>query len=124
MIHFASGDLSSARMNVEKALELSQNCDEKHFEALSNIWLGRILGRDQESDVNEVTQNIYKGIKILDQLKLKPFSAQGYLFFGEFCLAREQRQKALEKLKIAEGMFQEMKMDYWLEKTRNILERF
>ena len=28
MVHFASGNLSGARMNMEKAMELSQNCNE------------------------------------------------------------------------------------------------
>jgi hypothetical protein len=122
MVHFASGDLSSARISAENAIELSRNCDEKHFEAISKIWLGRILGRVKRSEVSKVTQHIYEGIKILDDLRLKPFSAQGWLFLGEFYGNREQPDKAVENLKKAEEMFQEMGMDYWLGKTRSILE--
>ena len=123
MVHFASGDLSSARISAEKAMELSRNCDEKHFEAISKIWLGRILGRDKRSEVNKVTQHIYEGIKILDELRLKPFSAQGYLFLGELYADKGQMEKSLENLKKAEGMFNEMGMDYWLARTREILGR-
>jgi hypothetical protein len=34
-----------------------------------------------------------------------------------------QKDKALENLKKAEGMFREMGMDYWLAKTHKALER-
>jgi class 3 adenylate cyclase/tetratricopeptide (TPR) repeat protein len=123
MAHFASGDFRNARISAEKAIELSQNCDEKHFEAISRIWLSRILGRDKKSEVSEVTQHIFEGIKILNELSLKPFSAQGYLFLGELYGNRGQPDEAFKNLKKAEGMFQEMGMDYWLDKTQEILER-
>ena len=35
MVHFASGDFGSARISAERAMELAQNCDEKHFDAYS-----------------------------------------------------------------------------------------
>jgi tetratricopeptide (TPR) repeat protein len=123
MVHFASGDLSSARISAEKAIQLAQDCGERHFEATSRMWLGRIIGRVKESTVGNVTQSIYEGIKVLDELNLKPFSAQGYLFLGEFYGNRERPKKALENLRRAEAMFQEMGMDYWLGKTQEILER-
>jgi tetratricopeptide (TPR) repeat protein len=123
MVHFASGDLSSARISAEKAMELARNCQEKHFEAISKIWLGRILGRDKKSEGSKVRQHIYEGIKVLDELRLKPFSAQGYLFLGELYGDAGKREKALENLQKAEKMFQEMEMDYWLGMTRGILER-
>ena len=123
MAHFASGDLSSARISAEKAMGLAKDCDEKHFEANSKIWLGRIRGKEKGSETEEVTQQIYEGIEVLNELKLKPFSAQGYLFLGEAYDNRGQPDKASENLKKAEGMFQEMEMDYWLAKTQEILER-
>ena len=121
MVHFASGDLSSARISAEKAMELSQNCDEKHFEAISKIWLGRILGRVKRSEVRKVTQHINEGIKILDELRLKPFSAQGYLFLGELHTDKGQKEKVLTNLKRAEAMFKEMGMDYWLTRTEEVM---
>ena len=123
MAHFASGDLSSARISAEKAIELAQKCDEKHFEAISKIWLGRILGRVKRSEVRKVTKHIYEGIKVLDELRLKPFSAQGYLFLGELYADSGQKDIALENLKKSEGMFQKMGMDYWLAKTREVLAK-
>ena len=33
-----------------------------------------------------------------------------------------QKEKAIEKLKKAESLYQEMGMDYWLNRTREVLE--
>jgi hypothetical protein len=56
-----------------------------------------------------------------DELKLRPCFSQGYFFLGELYVDTGQREKALENLKKTERMFQEMGMDYWLAKTREIL---
>ena len=40
-----------------------------------------------------------RGIKILDELKLKAFYATGYLFLGELYADKSQNDKALETLK-------------------------
>jgi tetratricopeptide (TPR) repeat protein len=123
MVHFDSGDLEGARSCAEKALQLSRNGSEKHFEACSRIWLGRTLGRAGTSGAGRVEEHILEGIKILDELRLRPFSAQGHLFLGELYADGGQREKAQESLKKAEAMFQEMAMDYWLAKTQEVLGR-
>ena len=68
----------------------------------------------------EAEESIRKGIEILEPLQLKPFFADGYLALGELHIDMRQEEKALENLKKAERMFQEMGMDYWLAKTREI----
>jgi len=121
MIHFDSGDLSSAQTHAQKALELSQQNNEKYFEAPSLIWLGRILNQADPSKIDEAKKFIVEGIKVCSDLRMKPFCSMGYLFWGEFCAGAEQREQALESLKKAEGMFQEMGMGYWLYKTQEVL---
>ena len=64
---------------------------------------------------------ILQGIKICNELKIKPFSAQGYLFLGELYADSNKREKARENLKKAEGMFREMAMDYWLTRTEEVM---
>ena len=61
--------------------------------------------------------------KILGEQKMKSWCSQGYLFLGELYADTGQREKALEYLKKAQGMFREMGMDYWLGKTQEVLER-
>jgi len=92
-------------------------------EGLSRMELGRILGKADISQGGEAEKCILKGISILDELKLKPFSSQGYLYLGELYTDTGQRGKALETLIKIEGLFQEMGMDYWTSRTQSVLER-
>jgi class 3 adenylate cyclase/tetratricopeptide (TPR) repeat protein len=116
-----SGDLANAREYIEQALELSQNNKEKLNEAQSKIFMGRILGKSDISQGSKAEELILQGIKIADELKFKP--NLGSLFLGELYADTGQREKALETLKKAEGLFQEMGMDYWLRRTQEVLER-
>jgi tetratricopeptide (TPR) repeat protein len=122
MVHFDLGDLKTAQNCVEEAVRLSQNNKEKHHEAISRMWWGRLLGKSEASTGNG-EEYILQGMKISDKLKLKPFSAQGYLFLGELYADTDKMEKALEYLKKAEGMFKEMGMDYWLARTQEVLGR-
>lgn len=62
-----------------------------------------------------------EGFAILEDLGMKPAYAGGRMYLGEFYLDIGQKEKALENLKEAENLFQEMGMDYWLERTQKIL---
>ena len=58
----------------------------------------------------------------MEELRLKSYFSQGYLYLGEFYTDIGQKEKAQENLKKAERMFQEMGMDYWLVKTQAALK--
>ena len=122
-IHFDSGDPKNARSFIEEALKLSQKNNEKHIEGASWIWLGRILGKTDPSQTDKAEECILKGIKILDEMKIKPWCSEGYLYLGEFYIDTGQQEKAMENLKKAEGMFREMGMDYWLAKAQEVFRR-
>jgi len=123
MVHLDLGNLERARSCIEGAAEVAHNNNEKHIEADSRITLGRVLGKMGGSEGVKAEKSILLGIKILDELKLKPSSSLGYLFLGELYADTGQREKALENLKKAEREFQEMGMDYWLRRTQEVLER-
>jgi tetratricopeptide (TPR) repeat protein len=122
-IHLDLGELDSARTCAEKALDLSQRNHERWIEGLSWTSLGRILGKKEPTEIDRAEEYILKGIKMLEELKIKPYISRGYFFLGELYAHTGQQEKALENLKKAEEMFQEMDMDYWLGKTREVLER-
>jgi len=122
MIHLDLGDLDNAQACSEKALELSQQNNEKHLEAPSLIWLGRILNKANPSKIDKARDCIYKGIKICDDLRIIPFYSMGYLFLGELHVGADQRKKAIESLQKAENMFQKMGMEYWYRKTKEVLD--
>jgi len=122
-IKFASGDLNNAQTCAEKALKFSQQNHEKWLEALSWAALGRILGKVDPLGIDWARDAILKGMKICDDSGYKLYSAQGHLFLGELHADTGQREKALENLRKAKAMYQEMKLDYWLGRTKEVMGR-
>ncbi|UCC59579.1 MAG: hypothetical protein JSV02_07435, partial [Dehalococcoidia bacterium] len=123
MAHLDAGDLKSARSSVEESLRLAQENNEKQNEGMSMVLLGKILAKSDPAQSLESEENIIQGIKILDELKLKPFLSIGYLYLGEFYTETGRNDKALEALRKAEAEFTEMGMDYWLRRTQEVLAR-
>jgi tetratricopeptide (TPR) repeat protein len=120
---FDLGKYEKALASIDEALILARKNNEKEVEGLSRIWLGRILGKTDPNQLNRAEESILKGINILEELRLKPYFSQGYLYLGEFYADIGQKEKAQENLKKAERMFKEMGMDYWLAKTQEVLNR-
>ncbi len=123
LIHMELGDPKSARSFLEESLRLSKRNHEKHSEGLSWIWLGRILGRAEPKQIDKAKQCIMKGMEILQELKIKPFYSQGHLFLSELYLKTSEKEKAIQNLEKAEKMFQEMRMDYWLTQTKEVMAK-
>jgi tetratricopeptide (TPR) repeat protein len=117
------GDPQNSRSFIEEALKLSQKNSEKHLEGASWTWLGRILGKTDPSQSDKTEECIVKGIKILEEMNIKPWCSEGYFCLGELYADIGKREKALENLKKAEGMFQEMGIDYWLARTQEVIRR-
>jgi class 3 adenylate cyclase/tetratricopeptide (TPR) repeat protein len=122
-ICYEMGDYEAAFNSVEKAVSLAQKHHEKWNEGYSLILLGRIIAKSDPSQYNRAEKSILEGIDILKSLQSRPFYAEGYLDLGEFYTDSGQTKKALENLKRAESMFKDMGMDYWLTKTREVMER-
>jgi tetratricopeptide (TPR) repeat protein len=114
-------DLQAAQEHLEQARRLSQQHHEGFWEALCQIWLGRALARADPSQAQQAEEHIRQGIQMAEGLKLRPAASHGYHFLGELYAARGEREKALENLKKAIGMYQEMGMEYWLAETRKVL---
>jgi tetratricopeptide (TPR) repeat protein len=122
LVHSDSGNLNEAKVHAEQALNLSQTSHQKYWEGMSQIQVGATLGKMGGSQLHKAEEHILKGTKIVDELEIKPFYAQGYLNLGELYANAGQKEKALENLRKAEAMFQEMGMDYWLARTKKLSE--
>jgi class 3 adenylate cyclase/tetratricopeptide (TPR) repeat protein/energy-coupling factor transporter ATP-binding protein EcfA2 len=122
-VYFDLGNLSEAKVHAEQALNLAQTSHQKYYKGFSQIQLGRIFGKMEGSQLHKAEEHILQGMKILDELETKPSYALGYLFLGELYADAGQKEKALENLKKAEAMYQEMGMDYWLARTKELLEK-
>jgi tetratricopeptide (TPR) repeat protein len=115
--------LENAQNHAEKALKLCQKMHQKWIEGFVWILLGRISGKEAKPKAKKGEESILQGIKILDELKLKALYAPGYHYLGELYADTGQKDKALETLKTAEKLFQEMGMDYWLGRTQKVMGR-
>ena len=58
---------------------------------------------------------------LLIGLKTEAYYSLGHLYLGELYLNMGKKEKAIDNLKKAEGMFREMGMDYWLGKAQEVL---
>lgn len=120
-IHLDLGEFKNAESYAEK--NLGKKISFGYLEGFSMIILGRITGKREFSQIKVAEEHILKGIKILDNLKYKPFVARGYFYFGELYADVGQKEKALGSLRKAEEMFREMGMDHYLTKTQEVLGR-
>ena len=120
-IHLAFGNLEKALVHAEQAVDLSEKNIEKYFEAESRINLGRIIAATDRKKSGEAREQMLLGVNMLDELQIRPRYAVGLMYLGEIYADAGQKEEALENLKKAEGMFQEMEMDYWLGKTQEVL---
>jgi hypothetical protein len=62
-------------------------------------------------------------MEIFHELQLRPYYFLGHLFLGELYLNTVEKEMAIKNLKKAEEMFQEMGMDYWLARTREVMAK-
>jgi len=113
LVHSLSGDLKSAQRDEEEALKLAQEGKNKMLEGFSQIFLGSILGAADASRSAEAEEHILQGIKLLEELKLRPMCSMGYFYLGQHYASKGHREEALQTLKKAESAFQEMGMDFW-----------
>jgi tetratricopeptide (TPR) repeat protein len=122
MVDLDSGDLKKAQQRAEEALQIAQK-NHQHGEGFVWVVLGRIFGKSDPPQTGKAEESILKGIKILENLKIKLYYTPGYYYLGELYVDTGQKDKALETLKKTENMFREMGMDYWLGKTKEVLTR-
>jgi tetratricopeptide (TPR) repeat protein len=120
MVLFEQCDLEKALQCSEKVLELSLKNHEKRYEGLSKIWIGRILGSKEKAKYREGEQFILEGYEILKELDVRPAMAQGHLHFGELYMNSGEEFRAAEHLEKAKSMFEEMEMDYWIARCREV----
>jgi class 3 adenylate cyclase/tetratricopeptide (TPR) repeat protein len=121
--HFESGDTEQARTHAELALQCSTKNNERQIQGISEAWLGRVIAKKEPSQIEAAEGHLLRGISLLEQLEVRAEYSLGYLWLGEVHAELGRREEALENLKKAEGMFQDMGMDYWLGKAQEALAR-
>ena len=116
-------DYVLARTSLEEALRLTRVNQERWFEGMALIYLGRTLGKLDAINIKQAEAHIRQGIHMQEEMKHRPSAAVGYLYLGELYTDAGRKKEALELLSKAKVMFREMGMDYWLARTGNALEK-
>jgi tetratricopeptide (TPR) repeat protein len=123
MVYLDSGDHESARGHTEESLKFAEKHGDKMQKGRSMVAMGRVIGKAGPVQSTRAEEYIVQGIKILEELKLKPFQAEGHLYLGELYADCGRMEEAVTSLKKAQSMFREMGMDYWLRRTQEIMSR-
>jgi tetratricopeptide (TPR) repeat protein len=123
VVYFELDGMGQARTHAELALQFSMENNERQMQGLSRTWLGRIISKADATQIDLAEQNILQGIGLLEELGIRGQSCFGFLWLGEVYAESDRQKEAQVNLKKAEGMFQDMGMDYWLGKTREVLKR-
>jgi tetratricopeptide (TPR) repeat protein len=121
LVDLDCGDLQKAQQRTEEALRIAEK-NHQHGEGFVWIVLGRILGKADPPQKGRAEEAFLRGINILQKLNIKAYYAPGYYWMGEFYFDTGQKDKALATLNEAQDIFQDMGMDYWLDKTHGLLE--
>jgi class 3 adenylate cyclase/tetratricopeptide (TPR) repeat protein len=121
--YFGLGDIGEGRKRAEVALQFSIEKNERQMQGLSRAWLGRVITKMDTKQIEAAEQHILEGISLLEELGIRSQFGLGYLWLGEVYAESGRREEALQNLKKAETMFQQMGMDYWLGKAQEALAR-
>jgi len=120
LVYLDSNQMDRAKASAKQALNLGQTNHEKFCEGLAWVYLGRIKGKIDTSDIEEAEMCIMKGLEILKDLETKPSYATGYFSLCELYLSAGKIQEGIKALRRCEEMFDRMGMDNWLAKARDI----
>ncbi|PKN37434.1 MAG: hypothetical protein CVU62_10625 [Deltaproteobacteria bacterium HGW-Deltaproteobacteria-2] len=126
MTFWTSGDLRRAKECADEALKISQECNSKPCEGMTRVLLGCMVGEKAPTIIEEAQRQIRYGISILEDCKIKGWSAVGYLHLGEFLAKADRKEEALENLRKAETLYQEMEVcpqSHWLTRTKDAIVR-
>jgi len=122
----AAGDLRRARECAEESLRISQECNAKSCEGISRVLLGCMVEEITPAIIEEAQRQVKNGISILEDCKIKSYRAIGYLHLGEFLASAGRKEEAMESLKKAETLYQEMEItpeSHWLTRTKDAIKK-
>jgi len=109
--------VGAARTCAERALSLSRTAGERSSEARALRLLGEVEARGDQADVVGAERLLRQALVRSEELGLRPHAARCHLSLGALYVPIGRREQSEAHLAIAQAMFREMEMTYWLEKT-------
>jgi class 3 adenylate cyclase/tetratricopeptide (TPR) repeat protein len=120
-IYLALGNSGEALKHAEMGVNLCRKNNERFFESEARIILGRVVAAKGSEKEEEAQEQILQSLMMLEELQIKPRYAVGLLYLGELLTKSGKGEMGIEKLRKAEEMFHEMRMDHWLDRVQGIL---
>jgi tetratricopeptide (TPR) repeat protein len=123
LAHLQLGNLEQAQVHAEEGVNLSRANNQRDFEALAEIYLGRAICAGGSGRFYEAKEHILRGIETFEELKMKPYTAVAHFHLGELSTSSGRTEEAMEHLQEAEARFRQMGMDDWLGKAQEALAK-
>lgn len=121
-VYLEQGEHEKALHHAGEAVKMAEAHEEEHYQALSLILMGIAGWKGRHGSLSSAEERIREGISRLEELGLRPWTAQGHLLYGEMWGDAGERARAEEEVKRAEEMFREMGMDSWLRRAQKSLK--
>lgn len=121
LVYKELGNFNLAKEYAIKSLNMSVKNNEKTAKGPCKAILGYLSWKIDPDQKVQFVGLIEQGMQDEENFKMRPYLALGYLYKGELYQESKEPVKAMENLKIAETMFQEMEMNFWLKRTQNML---
>jgi tetratricopeptide (TPR) repeat protein len=121
LAHFELGELEEAQTHFELGLQSALQNQEKANQAIIRLYLGWVMARMDPKQVEAAVEYIHQGITLYEELGFRACYPVAYMILGAVYAESGRPEEAQEHLKKAEAMFQEMGMDYYLGRTREIM---
>ena len=121
MIYSEVGDLEKAHSCAIEAVRLSTERTVGAWEGIAHHACGLVYARMGREKYKEAEECLERALIILNEYGLRPWLTNGILALGEIYARSGQSKKSQDALKKAAELFQEMGMDYWLDKTNALL---
>jgi len=123
IFHLDEKELGKAKTCARKIEELSRKTSHKLAIFCSKFTLEIIKGLEEPSNLKSAEETILEAVDLMEKLHQKSYYHLGYFFLGELFANAGQKKKAEKYLKKAESLYQEMGFVYWLDRTREVLDR-
>ena len=94
------------------------------YEGLALTVLGRVHARLRHPEIRHAESLMEQAIGIFADAGLRPYYALANFYLAEIDAESGQTEKARGHMRVADNLFREMGMDYWVARSREASGRY
>jgi len=123
LVQHSLGNYTDSSSYFSRSIATATERGDKFVKGLSGIFLGRSIGAESTSRGGEAAEEVLKGIRVLEQIESRVYSAIGYFFLGEIQLNIGDLKAGKKNIVKAERTLTELNEEYWLKEAREVLKK-